>query len=94
MPVLPLDEKLDRARVQQFASQVECLHPNLRHQLGESFGGSESIEFLEGLLSAYANMHVMVQNVPPEQLKEYTGPVVATVAERLEKKYNERELSS
>ena len=84
---LSLDEKINRARVKQFASQMKQVSQNARAWFEETFGGDNSIEFYEGLLSAYANMHVMVQNLPPEQIKNLSGQIVAFVANELQKKY-------
>lgn len=85
-----LDEKIDRERVNQFASQMAHVSKNVKALLEETFSGEHSIDFYEGLLSAYANMFLMVSNLPQEKLREYSGPIVAFVAEQLQKMYTER----
>lgn len=86
---LSLDEKVDPERRAQFASQMEHVPKEIRAWFEETFNGEHSKEFYEGLLSAYANMHVMVQNLPPEKLKQYSGPIIAFVASHLQELYEE-----
>jgi hypothetical protein len=89
---LSLDEKIDRARVRQFASQMKCVPQASKAWLEETFSGEHSIEFYEGLLAAYANMYVMAEaGIGRESFKDYSGHIVAFVADQLEKKYKEKE---
>ena len=85
---LSLDERIDEARVRKFASQMANVPENIRIWFEETFSGEHSLDFYEGLLSAYANMNVMVQSLKSEQLKEYSGPIVSFVANELRKRYD------
>ncbi len=87
---LSLDEKIDEARVRQFASQMAEVPTSSKAWFEETFSGEHSTEFYEGLLAGYANMHVMVTNLSPEKLKQYSGPIVAFVAEELRKRYDSK----
>ena len=85
---LVLDDKIDKEIVKQFASQLEQLPQETRLWFEETFDGRHSIEFYEGLLSAYATMYQIIQGVSPEQTKQYSGQIVAFVADKLQKKYD------
>ena len=82
---LRLDEKVGLVRIDQFASQIEHLTPEVKEFLEDSFSGKHSKEFYEGLLAAYANTYIMINGLDHEQLKEYSGPIVAFVANHLKK---------
>jgi hypothetical protein len=81
------DDKIDRARVHQFASQIVHVPQNVKARLEEMFNGDRSVEYYEGLLSGYANMYSALQDSSPA--KNLAGQLVAFVADHLEKKYQE-----
>jgi len=80
---LSIDKKVEPEQIVQFASQLAYVPQGARAWLEETFNGEHSREFYEGLLAAYSNMHVMVHGVPPEQLRDYSGAIVAFVANHL-----------
>lgn len=87
---LSLDEKIDQARVRQFASQIAKVPQNVRVWFEETFSGQQSTEFYEGLLSAYATAYVMAQGLSQQDLTATTGNLVAFVAKELQKRYDEK----
>ena len=88
---LSIDEKIDKERIKQFATQLQYVPSNVRVWFEETFSGERGIEFYEGLISAYSVMHIMVQNLPSQELKNVSGSLVAFVASELQKKYNQQQ---
>lgn len=86
---ISLDEKIDRGRVEQFATQIEHLPRNVRAWLEETFSGEHSVEFYEGLLSAYTVMYQVVRGMSKEKAEGYPGQIIAFVSNELKKKYRE-----
>ncbi|MDD5192767.1 MAG: hypothetical protein PHH54_00960 [Candidatus Nanoarchaeia archaeon] len=90
---LPIDYKVAPEQVEQFASQLVHVPKNVRESMVELFSGVYSKEYYEGLLAAYANMYVLAQGAPLEDLRNCSGQIVAFVADYVNK-LNKQEQNS
>ena len=78
------DEPVDRARLQQFASQVEYLPDTLLQDFARNFEKGQSADFYRGLLSAYANAYAIIHNSSPEsQEDQIMGSLVAYLSNEI-----------
>lgn len=83
-----IDERIEYARVQQFASQVSNISNRLSLELEENFAGDQADEFYLGLLAGYANSLAIDQNaeLSGEDKTSLLGAIVATVADKIAKR--------
>lgn len=83
-----IDERIDYARVQQFASQVSNISNRLSRELEENLTDAQSDDFYLGLLAGYANSLAVNQNdeLSDEDKSSLLGAIVATVADKIAKR--------
>jgi|SRR3989344_7157495 len=84
-PPIEFDEIIDMDRIRQFASQLECLSPEMIAFLGQRFDGQRSAEFYRGLLAGFASAYQLCQMrtsvINPTNV---LGALVAYTSSRLE----------
>ena len=82
--MLQFDEKIDRKRLEQFAKQIEHVHPNVIKQFEDHFKNDQSPAFYTGLLSAYSNSYVLMQNANPNtETTQTLGCLVAFLSDKI-----------
>ena len=80
-----IDERIDYARIQQFATQVSALSAGERELFDAHFSGGESTDFNLGLLAGLAGAHVLASDasLTAEQKAQNLGKLVAFVADKI-----------
>ena len=80
-----IDDRVDYARIQQFATQIENVSDRTKTQFDSHFGGKDSDDFYLGLLSGYANAYVVQssEEISDKEKLEYIGALVAYVADKI-----------
>ena len=79
-----IDEKIDDARIVQFASQAKYITENVRNEFDRFFTGRNSVDFNQGLLAGYANSYVMMIKIDPDsEITKTTGLIIAYIAEKI-----------
>ena len=83
-----IDEHIDYARIQQFATQVSNLSNRLRTELDENFAGNQSDEFYFGLLAGFANSLSVLQNEEMSETDKHSlvGAIVALISDHIAKR--------
>ncbi len=80
-----IDERVDYARVQQFAAEMQHVSPRVRDEFAASFDGGEPDDFYHGLLTGYANAYVLMSSdeLTLEEKKNYLAALVAFVSDNM-----------
>lgn len=80
-----IDEQIEYSRVQQFATQIQNIAPELRDEYESHFSNKESDDFYLGLLAGYANAYVLATSdeLDADEKKQYLGALVAFVADKM-----------
>lgn len=73
-----VDQAYTLEEVSVLAAHAEQIDPYVRNLLEEHWTGEQSIEFLRGLLTGYANSHALHQ--VPELAQREDGRPVSTLA--------------
>ena len=85
-----IDDRVDDARIERFASQKSVTHPANLELLDSMFSNEQSVTFYEGLLSAVTAFYNVIENKGVNQLREWSGGFVTFAARHLlYKKQNE-----
>ena len=82
-----IDQRVDYARVQQFAAQIAEVSPETLREFQAHFHGQENADFHHGLLAGFAGAFVMAssEDLAPDQKQDYLGALVAFVADKIAK---------
>lgn len=80
--MLQIDQRIDEARIRQFASEVQHIQPRLLHLLRESLLMDQTPEFYFGQIAAfqYAHQLAMAAKAPHAQT---IGCTIAVIAEHI-----------
>ena len=91
--MVTLDAKIPRDQVRQLASQVDTLQPEVEHLKGRFDGEKMDIDALEWLLAGYVHSTEVDQQLcnKPRLVPVYRDAIMAIVADKLEKRYAERD---
>lgn len=76
-----IDERYEKDRIVQFASQMEFIEPKIQKQLEAMFVGTETDEFYAGLLSGFATALTLVQS----KNDQYLPVMLAFLASKVRK---------
>jgi hypothetical protein len=78
--MIQIDERLDEARLRQFASRVDELPPHILHFIHESFLWEEGPEYYHGLASGLAFAY---QTCPPCDRQKIMGAALAMISKHI-----------
>lgn len=82
---MKFDKKVGEERA-QFATQVCMIDKELLATIEKEFTGSESLEFYEGLLAAYAASYQIITNTPAVDHPIIIGGVIAYLSKIIEER--------
>jgi hypothetical protein len=67
----------------QFASQAVGLPKHIEDWFCQAFTGEETPDFNEGLLAGFSSAYAILEQVPPDNGKQFIGATVALLASRI-----------
>ena len=79
---MKIDVRVGSAR-RQFASQTPNIPEYIKNWFLQSFNGEETVDFNEGLLAGFSSAYALMEQMPLEYAKQFTGATVALLSLRI-----------
>jgi len=79
-----IDEKIDRKRLEQFASELAKLPVSVIEEFEEQFGNEQNADFYYGMIKAYSNVYSVINKIiPGSDLAVHLGVMTAYLADKI-----------